>query len=155
MSREVTLSASEKEYLQGMLKKGRHSVRKVKRARILLLLSSGMSAEEIASKAEVVLSTVYKVWNRYLEVGTDARKAIEEKPRPGQPPKLTDVVKAKITTLACSDPPEGNEYWTLQMICDKVVELGYVENISTEPVRKYLKKSSSSLGRRSSGSSAK
>ncbi|AHM58708.1 transposase [Flammeovirgaceae bacterium 311] len=114
-----------------------------------------MSAEEIASKADVVLSTVYKIWNRYLEVGKDAKEAIEEKPRSGQPPKLTYEVKAKITALACSDPPEGNEYWTLQMICDKVVELGYVEKISTEPVRKYLKKSSSSPGKRSNGLSGK
>lgn len=155
MSREVTLSASENEYLQGILKKGRHSVRKVKRARILLLLADGVSAEEIVSKADVVMSTVYKVWNRYLEVGKDAKEAIEEKSRSGQPPKLTDEVKAKITALACSNPPEGNEYWTLRMICDKIVELGHVEKISTEPVRRYLKKSSLSLGRRSSGSSAK
>lgn len=140
MSREVTLSSEEKEYLQGILKKGRHSVRKVKRARILFLLADGVSAEEISSKADVVLSTVYKVWNRYLEVGKDSKKAIEEKPRSGQPAKLTDEVKAQITAIACSDPPEGRDHWTLQMICNKVVELGYVENISTEPVRKYLKK---------------
>ncbi|WP_225000381.1 helix-turn-helix domain-containing protein [Cesiribacter sp. SM1] len=155
MSREVTLSASEKGYLQGILKKGRHSVRKVKRARILLLLSEGVSAEEIASKADVVLSTVYKIWNRYLEVGKDAKEAIEEKPRSGQPPKLTDEVKAQITAIACSDPPEGNEYWTLQMICDKVVELGYVEKLSTEPVRRFLKKSCLNPGKRSNGSSVK
>ena len=155
MSREITLSASEQEYLQGILKKGRHSVRKVKRAKILLLLSDGVSAEEIASKAEVVLSTVYKVWNRYLEVAKDARKAIEEKSRSGQPPKLTDEVKAQITAIACSDPPEGNDHWTLQMICNRIVELGYVEKISTEPVRKYLKKRSSNPGRRSSGLSVK
>lgn len=155
MSREITLSTSDKEYLQSIVNKGRHSARKIKRARILLLLSAGMSPKEIASKVDVVLSTVYEVWNRYLEVGKDAQKAIEEKPRSGQPPKLTDEVKAKITALACSDPPEEHAYWTLQMICDKVVELGYVEKISTEPVRKFLKKSSLSPGRRSAGSSGK
>lgn len=155
MSREVTLSASEKEYLQSIVNKGRHSARKIKRARILLLLSAGVGTKEIASKVDVVLSTVYEIWNRYLEEGRHVEKAIEEKPRSGQPPKLTDEVKAQITAIACSDPPEGNDYWTLQMICNRIVELGYVEKISTEPVRKYLKKSFSSPGKRSNGSSAK
>ena len=151
VSREVTLSTSEKEYLQSIVNKGRHSARKIKRARILLLLSGGMSPKEIASKVDVVLSTVYEIWNRYLEEGRNVEKAIEEKPRSGQPAKLTDEVKTQITAIACSDPPEGTGHWTLQMICNRVVELGHVEKLSTEPVRKYLKKSSSSPGRRSNG----
>jgi putative transposase len=155
VSREITLSTSETEYLQSIVNKGKHSARKIKRARIVLLLSAGMSPKEVASKVDVVLSTVYEIWNRYLEEGRDAGKAIEEKPRSGQPAKLTDEVKAQITAIACSDPPEGNSYWTLQMICNRIVELGHVEKISTEPVRKYLKKNSLSPGRRSAGSSAK
>ena len=155
MSRELTLSTSEREYLQSIVNKGRHSSRKIKRARILLQLSAGLSPREVAFKVDVVLSTVYEIWNRYLEEGRDAGKAIEEKPRSGQPAKLTEEVKAQITALACSDPPEGNDHWTLRMICDRIVELGHVEKISTEPVRKFLKKSSSSPGKKSSGLSAK
>ena len=120
MSREVTLSTSEKAYLQSIVNKGRHSARKIKRARILLLLSAGMSPKEIASKVDVVLSTVYEIWNRYLEERRNVEKAIEEKPRSGQPAKLTDEVKAQITAIACSDPPEGNDHWTLQMICNRI-----------------------------------
>lgn len=152
MSREVNLSALDKEYLQGLLKKGRHSARKLKRARVLLLLAEGAPAREIVSKADVGLSSIYQIRNRYLEVRKEVRKAIEEKPRSGQPPKLTDSLKAHITAIACSGPPAGRGHWTLQMIADKVVELGYVEQISTEPIRKYFKKSSSSPGRRSAGS---
>ena len=155
MSREVTLSASEKEYLQAIVNKGRHSARKIKRARILLLLFEGVGTKEIAYRVDVVLSTVYEIWNRYLQEGRNVEKAIEEKPRSGQPPRLIDEVKAQITAIACSDPPEGTDHWTLQMICNRIVELGYVEKISTEPVRKYLKKRSLSPGKRSSGSSGK
>lgn len=152
MSREVKLSAEDQQYLQGLLKKGRHSARKLKRARVLLLLSEGATAREIVSKADVGLSTIYQIRDRYLEEEKQVRKAIEEKPRSGQPPKLTDSLKAHITAIACSGPPEGKDHWSLKMIADKVVELGYVEQISTEPIRKYLKKSSSSPGRRSAGS---
>ncbi|WP_394341153.1 hypothetical protein [Pontibacter ummariensis] len=54
--------------------------------------------------------------------------------------------------MACSSPPAGRSQWSLRMIADRLVELGCVEGISTEAVRKYLKKSSSSPGRRSAGS---
>lgn len=155
MSREITLSSSEKEYLQSIVNKGRHSARKIKRARILLLLSEGIGTREIAIKVDVVISTVYEIWNRYLEEGRNAEQAIEEKPRSGQPPKLTPDVKAQITIIACSDPPEGRDHWTLQMICERVVELGYVEKISTEPVRKYLKKNSLNPGKPNNGLSQK
>jgi putative transposase len=155
MEREVNLSVVDKEYLQGLLKKGRHSARKLKRARVLLLLSEGASAREIVAKADVGLSSIYQIRNRYLEVGKDVSQAIAEKPRSGQPPKLTDSLKAHITAIACSEAPAGRDHWSLKMIVNKVVELGYVAHISTEAIRKYLKKSSSSPGRRSAGSLAR
>ena len=151
MSREIKLSSAEREYLLGILNKGKHAARTIKRARMLLLLSEGATAEEVADKTGAALSTGYKIWNKYFEEGKDVEKTITEKPRSGQPPKLTEGVKAHITAIACSRPPEGRSQWSLRMIADKVVELGYVEDISTEAVRKYLKKSSSSPGRRSAG----
>lgn len=155
MSREVSLSTADREYLQGILNKGRHAARKIKRARVLLLLSEGTTAEEVADKSGAALSTVYKIWNRYLKEGRDAERTVTEEPRSGQPPKLTDAVKAHVTAIACSSPPAGRSQWSLKMIADRVVELGCVEAISTEAVRKFLKKNSSSPGRRSAGSSAK
>lgn len=151
MSRKVKLSTAEREYLLGILNKGKHAARTIKRARMLLLLSEGVTAEEVADKSGAALSTVYKIWNKYFEEGKDVEKTITEKPRSGQPPKLTEAVKAHITAIACSRPPEGRSQWSLRMIADKVVELGYIEDISPEAVRKYLKKSSSSPGRRSAG----
>lgn len=150
MNRAVRLSAKEKEYLQEILSKGRHSARKIKRSRILLLLSEGATAEEVADKAGSALSTVYKIWNRYFEE-ENVKKTIEERPHSGQPPKLTESVKAHVTAIACSSPPEGSSQWTLKMISEKVVELGYVKKISTEAVRKYLKKGLSNPGRKSAG----
>ena len=45
--------------------------------------------------------------------------------------------------LACSDTPDGQETWTMQMLADKLVELGVVDQpISDETVRRTLKKRS-------------
>ena len=41
---------------------------------------------------------------------------------------------------ACSTPPKGHSGWTLVMIRDKAIELRLVDSVSTEGVRKLLKK---------------
>ncbi len=42
--------------------------------------------------------------------------------------------------LACSQPLEGRVSWTLQLLADGLVEREIVESISTETVRRTLKK---------------
>jgi hypothetical protein len=49
--------------------------------------------------------------------------------------------------LACSAPPEGRGRWTLQLLADKMVELGYIDTISDVGVMKRLKKTGFVLGR--------
>jgi putative transposase len=51
------------------------------------------------------LHTITNVCRRYLEEGLEA--AISEKPRSGAPTIFDGKLKAKITALACSKPPEG------------------------------------------------
>lgn len=54
--------------------------------------------------------------------------------------------EAKLTLIACSDPPEGHSRWSVRLLADKLVELNVVDSISRESVRKYLKKGMSSRG---------
>ena len=91
--------------------------------------------------AEAVMvhkQTVYNVRKRFACEGLDS--ALYDKPRPGQPPKITGDVEAKLVVLACSDPPEGRVRWTLQLLADKLVELNLVESISAVAIHKRLKK---------------
>ena len=67
------------------------------------------------------------------------RAAPHDKPRPGQKPKFTGDVQAKLTMLACSDPPEGYSGWTLRLLASQMIELGYVECISHVTVGELLK----------------
>jgi hypothetical protein len=59
--------------------------------------------------------------------------------------------EAHLVALSCSDPPEGHVQWSLRLLADKVVELGYIENVSYETVRRVLKKTKSSLCGKSAG----
>ena len=59
--------------------------------------------------------------------------------------------KHNLIAIACSDAPEGHADWTIQLLADKVVAMGFAESISLETVRQILKKTTSSRGRRRSG----
>jgi hypothetical protein len=72
--------------------------------------------------------------------------AITERPRSGAPRRLTPDQEQVLVTLAYTDPPAGHPHWTLQLLADKVVELGLADAISDETVRRTLKKMTPSPG---------
>ena len=67
-------------------------------------------------------------------------QAIQDQPRSGRSLVIDGQQRAKITSLTCSEPPEGYAQWSLPLLADKAIELGYVEGISHTEVRKILKK---------------
>ena len=81
------------------------------------------------------------------------KPALEQAPRPGAKPKLDAKGHRFLVALACSTPPAGRGDWTLELLSDRLVALGYVESFSKEAVRRALKKTPSSLGGTSRGPS--
>jgi transposase len=144
IAKKVILSASEKAELTSILKKGMHKSRKITRARALLLLDMGKSRLEIQSELGIDSNHYYRIKKRYFAGGLS--HALEELPRSGQPPLLTERLEAQITSIACSEAPAGYSRWTLSLINEKIVELNYIEAISNESIRKVLKKAGLSLG---------
>ena len=120
---------------------GKGSNRKHNRARILDLLEQNKSAAEIAALLSCSPTTVYNVKHRYQAEGLES--ALTEKPRSGKPPHITGEQKARITALACSEAPEGHARWTLRLLADKSVELGFCDSISHNHVGQILKKTHS------------
>ena len=149
----VELSAEERGQLETLIRKGKSSARKQTRARILLKAHAGMPSQEIAQALEVSDEMVYRTRQRLVEEGLEA--ALNDRPRPGAKPKLTDKQCAHLIAVACSDAPDGHAHWTLRLLADKAVELGFAESLSHEAVRDVLKKTSSSRGNRSNGASRK
>ena len=144
---KIVLSREEQLELAELMSKGRPAVRQVKRARVLLALHQGEKPAQAAQRAEVSLATAYNIHHRYLEGKLAA--ALAEKPRSGQPRKVTERVEAEVTRLACSEAPEGRSRWTVSLINQKLVELGY--ELEDESVRLVLKKVSLSPGRKDNG----
>ena len=132
----VKLSSVEQAELKALVSKGKHSVRRVKRGRILLESFAGKKPEVIAQEVGVSLATVYNIHKRYEQQGLQA--ALAEKPRSGQPRKVTPAVEAAVTQIACSAAPEGRTRWTIRLINERLVSLGY--ELEDESVRLILKK---------------
>lgn len=141
LKEKLQLSSAEVAELKSLVSKGRHPVRKVKRAQILLKLHDGKTHSEVAEAVGVSLATVYNIHDRYL---AGKLNALDEKARPGQPRKVTPEVEAAVTRIACSEAPEGKDRWTVSLINEKIVKLGY--ELNDETVRLILKKANLSLG---------
>ncbi len=141
LKEKIQLRAAEVARLQLLVHKGKHWVRKIKRAQILLQLHDGKKHISVAEAVGVSLATVYNIHDRYL---AGQLNALEEKARPGPPRKVSPLVEAAETRIACSESPEGKARWTVSLINERMVELGHALN--DETVRLILKKASLSLG---------
>jgi transposase len=139
----VKLRPKERKLLKQFISKGSEKARKLTRCRILLLADEGKTDTEIIEALMVARNTVRTVRLRYVRKGLES--AISEQSRPGAPNKFNGRQRAEITAIACSQPPEGRNRWTLRLIADKVIELKTVDSISHQTVKRILKKTNSSL----------
>lgn len=136
---EVCLTEDQRMFLKKLTGKGKESVRKINRARVLLLADEGKKDKEIQEIVGVSDTMVETTRKKFVLEGLET--AINEKPRPGQPKKIDGRKEAELIALACSQPPEGRSRWTLRLLADKI-EL----NISHVAVRNTLKKMRLNLG---------
>ena len=146
--RYIKLQEEERAKLEKMLRTGHSSARKLTRVRVLLLSdrSQGQTrmGQEVADAALCSLGTVRRVCARYHADGLDA--ALSDKGWPGAKPKLNGEIEARLTMLACSQPPAGQQRWTLRLLADQMVVLGHIDEVSHVTIGEWLKKTNSSLG---------
>jgi transposase len=144
----VVLTEAERAHLHALTRQGTGSARRLRRARILLLAASGLPDRRVAEGAGCCVATVENMRRRFAAARLGA---LDERPRPGAAAKLDGRATATLVGLACTTPPAGRTTWTMQLLADRLVELGAVDAISDETVRRTLKKTPSSRGSGSSG----
>lgn len=147
----VTLSDDERTHLRALVRRGTASARRLTRARILLKADEELTDVAVAEMVGVGIATVHRIRQRCVEEGLET--ALGERRRKGGTPKFTEKQHAHVIALACSTPPAGHARWTLRLLADRVVELGLVERCSYETIRRTLKKTPSSRGKRGAGAS--
>ena len=150
----VRLTEEERSQLETLVRRGRAHTRKLLYARILLKADADgpdrWTDERIAEALEISTATVARERRRFCEDGLEV--ALMPK-KPGRPRRrvLDGRAEAHLIALSCSDPPEGREGWSMRLLADRMVELGHVEALSHETVRRTLKKTASSLTSSASG----
>ena len=141
----VTLTSDERERLTRLVSSGQDKAYRIKHANILLTADENgphLTSQDIAKAFSCHLNTVSDICQRFVEQGLE--DALERKKRqtPPTPRKLDGRGEARLIALACRKPPEGISHWALRLLADELVELGVVESISYETVRRTLKKTS-------------
>ena len=146
----LKLSNSDLEKVQELLSKGALRARQYNRAMGILELHRGKTYAAVSRLLNVAYPTVVDWAQKYK---SDGLSFLEDKPRSGRPIGISGEERAKVTALACTDPPEGYGRWSLRLLADKVVELDYFEKISHTHIGKILKKTNSSPTSKNSGAS--
>jgi biotin operon repressor len=141
----VRLSNGERKTLTKLITSGRGPARIFTRGRILLKADQsdkgpGWSDERISEALEITVQTIEKVRKQLVEEGFDAVLSRREYTQKVSRKKIDGDVEAHLVALSCSEPPKGRSRWTLRLLADSIVELGYVDSISHEAVRQTLKK---------------
>lgn len=142
----VTLTAEERQQLQALVSKGRAAAYKRRHAQVLLKADQSEHGAswpdaEIARALDVHVTTIERLRQRFVEEGLVACLQRKEQQR-RKARKLDGAAEARLTALACSDPPDGRQRWTLRLLADELVALEVVETICPETVRRTLKKTS-------------
>jgi len=133
----VQLSDVDREYLEALIKTGELPAKVYRRALSLLELDRRQTYTTVSKTLQVTIPTLSNWAAKYRETGL---QVLQDRPRSGRPIVIDGDQRAKITALACSEPPEGYARWSLRLLADKAVELEYCEHISHTEVRAILKK---------------
>jgi hypothetical protein len=146
----VELTNEERQHLEKLTSSGKAPARTVNRAHILLKSDSSAAGpkwkyEAICAAYNVTPVTVMNVRKSFVEKGLRATLS-RKKPEREYIHALDGEAEAHLIALACSAPPEGRRVWSLRLLRDRFVRLGYVESVSHETIRTTLKKMSSSPG---------
>ena len=140
----VNLSIEQRSRLLEWIGRGERPAGEQRRARVLLKADEGPEGpawpdERIAEAFELSAGGVAGIRRRFCQrglEGTVRRKAPDRE----YERKLDGEKEAELIRLACSEAPDGRSAWSLRLLADEMVELGIVDTLSHETVRRTLKK---------------
>lgn len=141
----VKLKLEERAEWAKIVAKGKAATWKIQRCYALLQCDQsptgpGWKDADIAAAYGVTTRSV-EAWRKQT-LAHGPLSLLERQPRtvPATAFKLDGTAAARLTTLACSQPPEGHARWTLRLLADQLVVLEVVESLSHETGRQARKK---------------
>lgn len=141
----VELTGEERADLDALVKRGKSTASRIRRANILLKVDQGecgpgWTDSQIVDVFDCSIANVERLRKRWVELGTE--QALEREKRKPRQSKLDGDAEAVLIATACTDAPEGRSRWTVRLLAEKLVELGVVESCSHMTVQRAMKKTS-------------
>jgi transposase len=147
----IELTQEQREALEDLISRGKQRARKIMHAHVLLKIDSGplgpaWSDQQVHEAFGVGEATIWRIRRRFVETGL--QDALNRRPQPERPEKrkINGGQEAHLLALTCSQAPTGHKRWTMRLLADHMVALGYSEQISHKTVWVTLKKMNSSRG---------
>src|SRR6266699_5885138 len=140
----ITLSNEERTTLESFVHRGKANARTLTRARILLKSADEWRTSALAAAFDVCEATVTNVRGRFVQGGLEA--VLHDKVQQHRRSALSGLQSAHLIAVACSPAPDGHDHWTVRLLAQKAVELGFVTNISPTTIHELLKKTNSKPG---------
>jgi transposase len=144
----VSLSATERQALEKLVKQHQTAQQIALRARIVLASAQGKTSGQIAAENQITHDTV-RLWrNRWVTLqdlsldDLSLEDRLQDAPRPGAPAMITADQRCQIEALAC-EKPEGSDrpitHWTAREIADEIKKRKIVDHISPRHAARLLK----------------
>lgn len=124
--------------------KGVHHAREVNRAHVLSCLDRGIPEAQILAVLGLGRTALWRTRAAYLQGGVEL--AVFDVARSGRPRQYDTDAEARVTALACSEPPQGRQRWTMVELERAARQEPGLASVSRETVRRMLKKTNSSPG---------
>jgi transposase len=145
----VELTSEERKQLIALVRKGKTAGYKIRHAQMFLKVDQGKKGPNwpdstVAEAFAAHITTVERLRKRFVEEGLEV--ALERHNRKNYTRKLDGDAEAHLIAVACSEPPEGRNEWTLRLLADKLVALNVVDSVSHMTVSRTLKKTNLSRG---------
>lgn len=145
----VELSHEEREELHKVIRTERMAAHKRLGAQVLLKLDQGPEGpgwtdDQVAEAFDCSSKTAGRARQRFVEGGFEG--VLEHRNKGAHRVRALDgVAEAHLVALACTESPEGRNRWTVRLLADEMVALGYLDSCSKTTVHDTLKKTNSSL----------
>jgi hypothetical protein len=120
---EISIGDEDLARLEALSRSRTEPACRVERARILLAYRADPSADAVGEAIGVTHQTVQRCLDRAVRLGAIA--ALDDSPRPGKTPEITDDAKAWLVSLACQKAKDlgyPHELWTTRLLARHVRE---------------------------------
>jgi transposase len=120
---EITIEEDDLARLEAIARSRTEPACRVERARILLAYQADPSTYAVGEAIGVTHQTVQRCLRRALQLGVI--DALDDSPRPGKAPEITDDAKAWLVSLACQKAKDlgyPHELWTTRLLARHIRE---------------------------------